>query len=126
MINTLFSVLESSHSETDQCAWYVTSILIDVTLGVWVAFRLLALAMWLRRRGKERTDKAQYVSSRDVREIGGFQTSQGTEGGCLCLREYVSGWYFVKREGKYRLDGWGWAVQTIDWCIIVFLVSFGK
>lgn len=43
IINILFSLFESSMEHSDQCAWYVTSIFIDVTLGVLINFILIKI-----------------------------------------------------------------------------------
>ena len=43
LINTLFSVIFGNRSHTDQCGWYITSILIDVTLGIVINWTLLKM-----------------------------------------------------------------------------------
>lgn len=42
-INIVFSVIQARATETSQCSWYVSSVLIDTTLGVLANYLLLSL-----------------------------------------------------------------------------------
>lgn len=97
LINVLFSIIFGNLSSSDQCGLYFITIFIDVTLGTFISFSLLY--------GFD-----QLMSYKNSKRL-------------------KSGNYFkkvVSDAGKrsFQIDYCVYALQTLIWCGVVFLMKF--